>query len=459
MQGPQDDDVSISGEGFFSDVFTAGKTDRSTSIAITERAKRWFFGSFLLFVAACSVWQAALQARAFDSWIIGDWLINYSGGFVRRGLFGALVMIVHRATGAPLEWIVFSIQTIAFMVLLGCVYQLSKGIRWSYLMVAALLSPATLAFTVLDPTYAGLRKEILLFAGLALVVLLLVRDRLKDWQLIAVLSAVLVGMTLSHEALIVGAPYLFAAVAIQRNSLKRAVGICAIPFALGGIAMIAVMLRHGDLAVAQTICSSVGGRFSASGGGDAAVHICSGSIYSLQLSASEEHAGIIGWIRSSHLLTLYGLFLIPTLAPLILLMWQFYRRDRLRYEVVVVLTCFLVSLPGIAVLMYVGSDWGRWIHIEAMSLMLLAMMIDRRALVDSPKAGPARRGTIAVHAFATVLVLLYVTTWTLPAIGTGYERQGYLSLVSPEYRKTMHDTRSAAVRLVKEGVGARNSGS
>jgi len=156
---------------------------------------------------------------------------------------------------------------------------------------------------------------------------------------------------------------------------------------------------------------------------------------------------------------MYGLFLIPTFAPLLLLMWQFYRRDRLRYEVLVVFACFLVSLLGIAVLMYVGSDWGRWIHIEAMSLMLLAMMIDRRAIADSRKAEPARRGKVAVQALATLMVLLYVTIWTLPAIGTGYERQGYLSLISPGYRKTMRDLRAAAIRLGREGVGARNSSS
>jgi hypothetical protein len=158
-------------------------------------------------------------------------------------------------------------------------------------------------------------------------------------------------------------------------------------------------------------------------------------------------------------MSLYGLFLVPTFAPLLLLMGQFYRRDRLRYEVLVVLGCFLVTLPGIAVLMYVGSDWGRWIHIEAMSLMLLAVMIDRRAIVDPLKAGPERRVAVAFHALATLVVLLYVTTWTLPAIGTGYERQGYLSLVSPGYRKTMHELRAVVVRIVKEGAGARSSGS
>ena len=51
--------------------------------------------------------------------------------------------------------------------------------------------------------------------------------RWKDWQVSVMLSVFLVGMTLSHEALLVGVPYFFAAVAIQTMSLRRAVRICA----------------------------------------------------------------------------------------------------------------------------------------------------------------------------------------------------------------------------------------
>ena len=30
--------------------------------------------------------------RFYDnSWTIGEWLINYSGGFIRRGLFGSII--------------------------------------------------------------------------------------------------------------------------------------------------------------------------------------------------------------------------------------------------------------------------------------------------------------------------------------------------------------------------------
>ncbi len=109
-------------------------------------------------------------------------------------------------TEVPLAWVVFAMQVSIFLLFLTCVYRLSKGIRWSYLMTAVLLSPATLTFTVMDPYASGLRKEILLFAASAFALCVLLSSRLKDWQLSAMLSLMLVGLALSHEALMIGVP-------------------------------------------------------------------------------------------------------------------------------------------------------------------------------------------------------------------------------------------------------------
>ncbi len=424
----------------------------ATSGSLVGDWRRWFFGGYLFAIAAFSLWTGAIHARGLDSWIIGDWLINYSGGFVRRGLDGAVVMGLHRVTGVPLEWDVFLIQVTVFLVLLGCVYQLSKGIRWSYGMTAVLLSPATLAFTVLDPNFAGLRKEILLFAALAVTIWALVCERWKDWQIGGMLALLLVGITLSHEAMLAVAAYFLGAVAIQGKSLRRAIRMCALPMALSGVALAAVMLHHGNLATARAICSSVGGQMDAPGVIRADGGVCTGSIASLQLSAAQEHAGIIGWIRTVHQGRLYCVFAIPTFVPLLLMMVRFYRRDGLRYEVGVVMACFLLSLPEMAVLMYVGADWGRWMHMQAMCLMLLAMMIARRSKAEEEAAEPVKRGAFGGRVIAALAMIVYATAWTLPAIGTGYRNQGYLSLISPQYREALQDLRGTALGRVKRAM-------
>lgn len=421
-----------------------GKADATPGLTLTEGRKRWLFGLYLLFVATCSLWNAAIRAWRNDPWTIGDWLINYDGGFVRRGLTGALVMILHRATRAPLAWVVFSIQASVFVLFLVCVYKLSKGIRWSYLMAAVLISPATLAFTTLDAV-SGMRKEILLFAALGLTIYALVCGRLKDWQLSAMLSVFLVGMALAHEGLLVVAPYFFAAVVIETMSLRRAIRICMIPFALAGVALVAVMLHHGNTAQAQAICSAVGGQMAKPGVDDGGV--CSGAIRALSWNVAEEHAGMMGWIFLAHLPRLYSLLVIPSFAPLLLLMSRFYRRDRLRYEVVAVLGCALVSLPGMAVLFYVGSDWGRWIHLQTVSLMLLAIMMDRKA--GAAGSDHAKGRTKRLKAIATIVLFFYATAWTLPGFGNWGASPGYLAYFWPTYRDGLDQLRKDVVARIR----------
>jgi len=384
------------------------------------RVKRFFFAFYLAFVAAFSIALGVRMTRSASPFIIGEWLINYSGGFVRRGLIGSFVLFFGHATGAALQWIVFPIQVITFLLFICCVYWLTKGIRWSLWMAAMLLSPATLAFTVMD-SYAGFRKEFLLFAALALVICIVVSERLDDWQLSTLLSLMAVGLVLSHEALVVGFPYFFAAVAIQKGSAAKAIKVFYVPALLGGIALVAVMLHPGNRSIAEAICTSVGGTLAPF---DGSTNICSGSIEWLQFTLREARSHIVPAIRDYHLVRLFSLLAIPTFTPIVVLLVLLYRRDRLRREVVAVTACGVLSLVGTAFLFYSALDWGRWVHIQAICLMLMVLMVDRRA---GPSA-VVRRSTWMRYAGAVILTI-YATTWTLPSIGRDDARHGYLDVI------------------------------
>jgi hypothetical protein len=392
-----------------------------TAGSISVGYRRWF-GLYLLFVATVSTVYGFLNARRGSGWVIGEWLTNYSAGFIRRGLVGEVVLLLGRASGINLVWIVFGIQVAVYLTFLWCVYRLTEGLRWGWMVAALLLSPATLGFIVLDPPN-GFKKEILLFAALGAVICLLLYARLRDWQMAALLATFGVILVLSHEPLLFYLPYFFAVVALHTGSLRRALGVVAWPAILCGIAAIAVLLHPGDRAMAEKICSSVGGTLGTFGVADDSV--CGGSIAWLQQSLAQAHANVMVAARAHHSFSLYGFLAIAAVLPAISALVMLYRRDAAQREVKIIATCSAVAFAGSLVIFYSGRDWGRWIHIHAVCLMLLVLMVSRG---ERPAAQPAIRLGGARRWAAAAALAIYATCWTLPAVDIFPARSGYYGL-------------------------------
>jgi len=55
----------------------------------------------LMVLGIWQLWQQAptLAAVSSDQWGMTDWLVNYEGGFVRRGLGGFLLLVVSQSHG------------------------------------------------------------------------------------------------------------------------------------------------------------------------------------------------------------------------------------------------------------------------------------------------------------------------------------------------------------------------
>lgn len=70
----------------------------------------------LLFWAIGSQWVSALS-WGHDSFELTEWLINYSGGFVRRGLPGSLIGICSDATGIQANHLVIGFSLACYLVL------------------------------------------------------------------------------------------------------------------------------------------------------------------------------------------------------------------------------------------------------------------------------------------------------------------------------------------------------
>jgi hypothetical protein len=379
---------------------------------------------YLTFVAIVTLVFALITARVSRSWSISDWLINYQGGFVRRGLVGELVyQLSHLLKLSPVFLVVLLYLSLCAALLLA-VRDLFLHSSWSLWVLALLVSPATLSFQILDPT-AGFRKETIYLAALAVLVVWLRNAKPSPAWASVYIAVVLCAGTLSHELLICYAPYFFAALVVATGcSPMRAARQCAIPFLLGaGCAYLCT--RHlGNVHTAQEICTSLGYRLLPQGS-----QICSGGAieyltHTREMAREETRAAMAHYGYFRLYLTLTVLALLPLLVGTVALTRSGSRRD-LRVVWGTAAVSFLASL----LLFVYAVDWGRWIYIHVFSLTILLLCVDGRSRQQVAGALPVEGAKVSrLSLTAGLLLAVYATLWTLPHVPMRTPRFGYIGL-------------------------------
>ena len=157
----------------------------SPSLVILTGLLLWAFGSQLI----------AALSWGHDSYQMTEWLINYSGGFVRRGLPGWLIGICSDATGAQANHLVIGFSTLCYLLL--AIWFLRRSTRTFPAMLV--LSCIVMGF----PAYQDsiVRKDCL---GLLLLIgcLAVDRSRLPRPAIILALNLLAGVAILSHETFV-----------------------------------------------------------------------------------------------------------------------------------------------------------------------------------------------------------------------------------------------------------------
>ncbi|MDB9825808.1 hypothetical protein OAB97_01425 [Candidatus Pelagibacter sp.] len=93
---------------------------------------------------------------------ISEWLINYQGGFTRRGLGGEIAIFFAKFLTITLRESIFIIQTFVHISYLTLIYLYLKDLKLNLIQLFALYTPIFLLYPIAEIEALG-RKEILLF--------------------------------------------------------------------------------------------------------------------------------------------------------------------------------------------------------------------------------------------------------------------------------------------------------
>jgi hypothetical protein len=307
----------------------------------------------------------------------GDWLISYPGTFVRRGMFGELLLSLTPPGQATL-WVLFAIQVALYVPLFGYVIDYLFRSRFSWSAIALACSPAALPFIGWDPL-GGFRKETLGF--LALVLLALARRRLNRWLRGLLLAGSLIAWTVgvfSWESLAFLLPGVgFLLLADDVIPLRRL--LAAAYTAIGAVALGASVVAHGDAGTPARLCQAVVDH-------GLGTNLCTGAIAWMGrgLDDSLRAVGQTLPVYSGYLV-MFVLALLPiAVSPWLRRYWPW----------------VVAAVVGVAPLFVLGIDYGHWIHILVIELMI-CMIAGSVALIESRLWNPLSAS-------------LFISLWGLP---------------------------------------------
>lgn len=401
---------------------------------IKSKYPAYFAIGFTVF-ALMLVWArmtGEFEQLQIGSWVVAEWLINYSGGFVRRGLAGSILFQL--GEGEDLLHLLYKASLLFYVlycILFYGIYTLAKIKQPILLLVAVLLPGSIFQMGFVNQFFN--RKEMLfliLFGILCLLYLIALRisSQYKERCLTAMFFFAVVGgsvMVLIHEG------YLFMSYPLtllllwivwkenpDKQLLPWLYWIYAILIPV--IFMLCVQHRGSpELALSIWESLSLSDRLSLS---PDAPYTVFGPIYSISWGFIQNWLTIYGifatngWIYWLIFIIGNGFALLYLITRLQIALLSESTNNSYRFSAYLFLGLLL------SVLMFlIAADWGRWIAYASNSLLLFAFtMTQSTFLMDKTATKFPRciqslsKSSILNSKFSLWVIILYALLFALP---------------------------------------------
>ena len=306
-----------------------------------------------------------ILASGWSGWSVGDWIINYDLGFIRRGLSGELVRWVSHLFNIKLNITAYLIQCfiyISFIILF--IYNLkNKKLTFWYFLLC--FTPGFLLFTYFDGMAVG-RKEITLYALFALWLNLKINNKI-DIRVSVVFGIALFLLTLMHESFFFYSLY-FYLIACLGNLESRVRQSMVLVVPLGSTLALVMTFIYGQAIDGSLICADL-----ISHGVNK--NACEGVIGFGNVSPITEiyrNFGDFSFQSIKSIILIISIIIVPNLIYLASINNNNYsKRQFLLWNIFLI----LLSSP----LFIIAIDWGRWISMHiTLSVISLTIFLENK---------------------------------------------------------------------------------
>ena len=322
------------------------------------------FVFFLIFLLLSHyVYQANKFSYLNNGWLIGDWLINYEGGFVRRGLAGEFFLLLNKYLNIELNRLVFYFQFLIALIFFTFCFFYITNVKLDIFLICLIFSPTVLMFSFYD-AFMNSRKEILIYV-IFLTLIFLIKNNITNKIVVSlyiIFSAVI--LPLITEIIIFYLPYFYLLIKINKNYNNVFFSKIVIAQLILTITIILCSLTFGSKINSDEICKIILER-------QGEYNLCLGVISDDRQSFLEIISFNLNRYSNYSYYKHYLLsFLITTFLINIYLYLSNLKNFLIRFNVYLIFL-FVFSAP----LFILATDWGRWINIHFILIMFLLIFL------------------------------------------------------------------------------------
>ena len=319
---------------------------------MTKSSKILYF--IILFACIFQIVKFYSFYSEYSSWQYVEWLMNYQGGFVRRGLSGEFLYQIHQFLGIKLDLLILVTVCTIYFYISFFLYKSVKYIQSSYINILIFLSPGFFLYPVMNSEVIG-RKDILFCLLLGFFVFL--EKKLNDRFLFLFTILAIFFLSLSHSIFLFYSPYLvflFFLIKSNRSIKIKTYEILSFPMCILTIFLL-IFFNQGNQTIVYEICNSVKGYVSSECLNEGQMYWLGNNVKSHLMAQS---------IKINH----FKIYLIALVAVFLFIGIKFYNsRFKIKYynlqkvnPLFVLILLFFFTIP----VYYLGSDWGRYISLS-----------------------------------------------------------------------------------------------
>ena len=339
---------------------------------------------------------------------ISEWLINYQGGFTKRGLIGEICFQIAIHFDLSLRFVIFLFQSLIYSIFLILIYRFFRNIPTNLIIILSIFTPIFLLYPIAEIEVLA-RKETFVFIGLILFLNISNFNYSSNLPLYYVFF-VLPIICLIWEPVVFFFPFLASVLVIrlrhnQTTTILSKITICFIPALIVAMIIATNPITPENHSIME---SSLKENF-----GEDCYMAC-GMLLSRSSIISQFVQNYESVIFES--IIRYPLIILIGFGPIFLLSLN----SKLKIEVLFfknfnnLFYPILLLLTPVLFLFAMGGDWGRWVNISYTFTVLFYFYLLQNNLLEINLEKIAKKISFIQNKKSLLVIcfILYTFGWT-----------------------------------------------